>query len=89
MLGRWLPRGVDRKAGNGDGSRLRQVAPVGHDPVWFPDGSRVAYERSPGTLETVRWNGSDVQTIGVAESGPWTESGPWNPLPPSAPGTHD
>lgn len=65
---------------NDDSSGLRLVAPVGRNPVWSPDGSRIAYERSPpGTLETVRWNGSDVQTIGVEESGPWTESGPWNP----------
>ena len=64
---------------NGDGSGLRLVAPVGRNPVWSSDGSRIAYERSPSMLETVQWNGSDVLTIGVAESGPWTESGPWNP----------
>ena len=94
---RWSPTGsrlAFHSAGgiwviNGDGSRLRQVAPVGHDPVWSPDGSRIAYETSPGTLEMVRWNGSHVQTIGVRKSGPWAESGPWNPLPLSAPGTHD
>ena len=84
---RWSPTGRQlafRSAGgiwvtNADGSGRRLVAPVGRNPVWSPDGSRIAYERSPSMLEMVRWNGSDVQTIGVAESGPWTASGSWNP----------
>jgi hypothetical protein len=74
-----------------DGSGL---APLFREHVWnpylSPDGSRIAYEpidpvsgSMVRTLEIADLDGTHVQRIGYAESGPW------NPLPLSAQGERE
>jgi Tol biopolymer transport system component len=57
-----------------DGSDFTEVIPDGANPYWSPDGSQIAYIElfpSDGGLRIADADGSNVRTIGFANSGPW------------------
>jgi Tol biopolymer transport system component len=92
------PRGRPLPSGSGgigvinaDGSGPRQVALGGRDPVWLPDGSRIAY-LVESSLYVADLDGTNVRTLGTVEFGQDPSSAItlwrslWNPLLLSASG---
>jgi hypothetical protein len=68
---------------NADGSRRLQVAPLGHDPVWSPDGSRIGYIND-GSLYVVDADGTQVRSLGTVSPPRRHTAVVWNPLPPAS-----
>ena len=71
-----------------DGSDLTQVVPLGVNPAWSPDGTRISYGQladsaGGGPLRIADADGSDVTEFSYGGSGAW------NPLPllPASPAT--
>jgi len=60
-----------------DGANPTQVAPLGVNPAWSPDGTRISYQEGgwSGSLRIADADGSHVTEFGYGESGAW------NPLP--------
>jgi Tol biopolymer transport system component len=79
--GLWVGEGI--WVMNGDGSGRRQVVPRGREPIWSPDGSRIAYLGHAGLLYVADRDGSHVRMLGNL-SPPRPTSVAWNPVPPPA-----
>jgi TolB protein len=59
-----------------DGSTHRDLTPEGEEPAWSPDGARIVYRVSGGTLWLVNGNGRNAHSLGVTGYGPdWSPDG--------------
>ncbi|MDQ3897609.1 MAG: PKD domain-containing protein [Actinomycetota bacterium] len=66
---------------NADGTNVIQIADRGDDPVWSPDGSRIAYTNAPnGVRQVFVANADGTGTAAVTSNTTWNASSPaWSP----------